>query len=266
MAGSEIIAVTQQFPPAGKLQIEYGNVPMAPLLFMDDIQNAAPGLEEARKANEKFDKLIKQRGLALNKDKTIFLVIGTKKQKEVISEQLKTNPMMCGTFEMKEKQYEKWLGQYISAQGLADSVAKTVEAREGKINGATQEIVEIVNDWRSRGVGGMESALILWEACVVPSLLAGAGTWVEMSTVTENKLNGFQLKFVSLVLQVGPGAPLASLQWDNALLGMGLRVWREKLMLILHVRKLDPFSLARRIYEEQLNRKWPGLAREGVEI
>ena len=37
-------------------------------------------------------------------------------------------------------------------------------------------------------------------------------------------------------------------------------------MLILHVRKLDPFSVARRIYEEQLNRKWPGLAREGVEI
>ena len=259
-------AVSENFPPAGSLQIQYGAVPMAPLIYLDDIQNSAPGLDEAREASAIFDKLLKQRGLALNRDKTICLVFGSKKQKEKASEELKRNPMICGEFEVEEKQYEKWLGQVISVQGLDDSVVKTVEAREGKIKGACQEIAEIVNDWRSRVAGGMESALLLWEACVVPSLLAGAGTWVEMSATTTKKLNNIQLSFLRLVLQVGPGAPLASLLWDNSLLDMGLRIWREKLMLLFHIRSLEAKSLARITYEEQIHQQWPGLAREGDEI
>ena len=39
----------------------------------------------------------------------------------------------------------------------------------------------MVEDWRSQVVGGMESALTMWEACCVPSLLHGAGTWVEIT-------------------------------------------------------------------------------------
>ena len=43
---------------------------------------------------------------------------------------------------------------------------------------------------------------------------------------------------------------------------MGLRVKIEKVMLILHFRSLDENTLARRIYEEQRQEKWPGLAVE----
>ena len=259
-------AVSEEFPPAGKLQIEYGSVPMAPLLWMDDIQNSTPGLEEARLANVKFNKLLKRRGLALNKEKSIMIIIGSKKQKQEASEELSKHPMMCGDFVMQEKQCGKWLGQYISAQGLEDSVIKTIDAREGKIRGAVQEIAEIVNDWRARVAGGMESAIQLWEACVVPSLLSGAGNWVEMNHKTEKRLNNIQLDFTRLVLQVGKGAPLASLLWESGLLDMGLRVWREKLMLLLHIRKLPPKSVATITYKEQLEKQWPGLAREGGEI
>ena len=41
---------------------------------------------------------------------TFIIMIGTKKQKEIFSNQ------------MKEAQTDKWLGQQISAKGLADSV------------------------------------------------------------------------------------------------------------------------------------------------
>ena len=44
------------------------------------------------------------------------------------------------------------------------------------------------------------------------------------------------------------------------ILDMGLRVWIEKAMLVLHVRKLEEGSLARRSYEEQVTKMWPGLA------
>ena len=66
--------------------------------------------------------------------------------------------------------------------------------------------------------------------------------------------------------QVGPGAPVASLLWDFALLDMGLRIWREKLMLVLHIRNLDKKSLARKVYDEQYTNKWPGLVEETRKI
>ena len=159
---------------------------------------------------------MKERGLKLHAEKSVCVVIGSKKQKQETSENLERNPLMCGTFETKEKQEEKWLGQWLSARGLAASVDKTVTAREGKIRAAGREIAALVEDWRSRAAGGLETALLLWEACCLPSLLAGAGAWIDMSKATEKKLNSIQNWFLRLVLQVGPGAPLASLLWDTA--------------------------------------------------
>ena len=258
--------MTQYFPPAGKLELEYGRVPLAPIMWMDDFLHSAQGLEEARETNERVFNLLSERGLQLNYDKSVAMVIGSKKQRDAVKEKLEVDPLMCGKYKIKLKEDEKWLGQYISARGLADSVDKTVKAREGKINGACQEIAEIVNDWRSRVVGGMESAILLWEACCVPSLLHGAGTWVEIAPSTEKNLNSIQLKFVRLILQVGPGAPLASLLWDFGLLDMGLRIWREKLMMVIHLRSLEVGTLARQTYQTQLDNKWPGLAEEASEI
>ena len=163
---------------------------------------------------------------------------------------------------MKVKVVDKWLGQQLSSHGLADSVRKTIEARIPKIKGACLEIVQIVNDWRSRAVGGMETAILLWEACCIPSLLHGAGTWVEIPEDSVKTLNQLQMWFLRLVLQVGPGAPHASLAWDSGCLGMDLRVMKEKMMMTIHLRELDDDTLARSIYEEQVSQDHPGLAKE----
>jgi hypothetical protein len=119
--------------------------------------------------------------------------------------------------------------------------------------------LSFVEDWRSQAVGGMETALILWEACCVPSMLHGAGTWVEITPETERRLNALQHWFVRLMLRVGPGAPTASLCWDTGLMDMGLRVWKEKLVMIQAIRNLGEDTLAKKIYNEQTARvAWPG--------
>ena len=123
-----------------------------------------------------------------------------------------------------------------------------------------------MNDWRSEAAGGKNTALLLWESCVIPSLLQGAGTWVEIAPKTVKKLNGLQNWFTRLILQVGPGAPLASLCWETGLLDMKLRIYKEKLMMILHLRNLDENSLPAKIYKEQREKGWPGLAKEATEI
>ena len=125
-----------------------------------------------------------------------------------------------------------------------------------------EEIAVVVNDWRSTSVGGIETALMLWETCCIACLLHGAGTWTEIDKQTEKKMNQLQNWYLHLFLQVGPGTASASLRWDFQVLDMSLRVGREKAMMVLHLRSLDKETLAFRIYKEKHDKDWPGLARE----
>ena len=102
--------------------------------------------------------------------------------------------------------------------------------------------------------------------CCIPSILHGAGTWVEMNQSTEKKLNSIQSWFVRLIYQVGQGSPVSALLWDNSLLDMGLRIWVEKVMFVFHLRSLDENSLARRTYLEQKEHNLPGLFQETKQI
>ena len=210
--------------------------------------------------------VMKKHTLKLNKDKSVLIVMGSNKQKKEIIEELETNPIMCGEVKMNIKDADKWLGQQLSTGGLAESVAATVEKREAKIKGAALEIANIVNDWRSEAAGGMYTALLLWEACLIPSLLQGASTWVEVSAKTVRKLNSLQQWFLRLILQVGPGTPAAALGWETGVLDMKLRIYKEKLALITHIKNMDEKSLASQIYREQIENDWPGLAKEAKEI
>jgi len=258
--------VQEHFEPGGQGELRYGDVLMAPVLFQDDILHGVPDLEAAREGNRKMNLMVKQRALKWNSKKTLCIMIGTKNQKKTFSKNIKEIPLMCGETEMKEAQTDKWLGQQISAKGLSDSVLKTIEAKEGKIKAACLEIAAVVEDWRSQVVGGMESALTMWEACCVPSLLYGAGTWVEITPAAERRLEALQNWFVRLILRVGPGCPKASLRWETGLMSMALRVWLEKVLMVRHLRGLDADSLARRVYEEQREKAWPGLAKETADI
>ena len=111
-------------------------------------------------------------------------------------------------------------------------------------------------------MGGMTTALMLWEACCIPSMLHAAGTWVNISKATEDRLNALQFWFLRLALRIGQGSPVAALLWDTSLLDMSIRIYREKIMMVIHLRSLDETTLARRTYEEQKKKNWPGLARE----
>ena len=182
----------EHFQPGGEEEVNYGKIKMAPLIFQDDFLHATENAEKARETNKKINILVKERGLKLNQKKTVCLVLGSKKQKEAISRDLKETPIMCGEFETKEVESDKWLGQIMSSKGLADSVTKTIEEKEPKIRAACLEIADIIQDWRAQVVGGIESALVMWEACCIPSLLTGARTWVGITPAGERRMETLQ--------------------------------------------------------------------------
>jgi hypothetical protein len=50
------------------------------------------------------------------------------------------------------------------------------------------------------------------------------------------------------------------------MIDMKLRVWKEKIWMVLHLRSLGEETLASRVYREQVAMDWPGLARETRDI
>ena len=65
-----------------------------------------------------------------------------------------------------------------------------------------------------------------------------------------------------MLYQVSQGAPSASLLWDLAALDMSLRVYKEKILFVLHLRNLENTTLAGQVFNEQKENNWPGLSEE----
>ena len=71
--------ISGAFVPGGQDEMNYGSVPMSPLIFQDDVIHGAGGIKEARIANNKQDRIVKSLNLSLNQEKTVCLVMGTHK-------------------------------------------------------------------------------------------------------------------------------------------------------------------------------------------
>ena len=119
----------------------------------DDFIHGLDCISKAIRARKRVNIIIKDRGLHLNKTKSMCIIIGSKKQKLEATKILNANPLKCGDISIKEVQVFKWLGQFISSKGLAHSVLFTIDAREGKIRGACLEIASIIQEvskyWRN---------------------------------------------------------------------------------------------------------------------
>ena len=68
-------------------EVKYGSVAMSPLLFQDDLLESSPGITEARAANIRVDKMLKEKRLSLNEKKSVCLVWGSALQKKEVKEE-----------------------------------------------------------------------------------------------------------------------------------------------------------------------------------
>ena len=74
---------------------------------------------------------------------------------------------------MKHEDNAKYLGDWLSYHGLADSVHLTVKKRKGLVSQAIFEIRSVVDDFRSGVCGGLTAGLDIWEMSVLPTQTVG---------------------------------------------------------------------------------------------
>ena len=125
----------------------------------------------------------------LNKSKSGYILMGPEAQVNGARQRIKRDPIMCNGFQMMELKEEKWLGDYL-AEGLRESVRLTITKREAKVRRASFEILSLVKDFRAQRTGGFMTGLVLWETCVIPSLLYNCSTGIGVRKEEVKILNG----------------------------------------------------------------------------
>ena len=69
-------------------EVRYENIQLSPLLFLDDILRCSDTVQSANYGNKLLEKVISEKGLEFNTEKSMFIVMGNKKARKVLKSEL----------------------------------------------------------------------------------------------------------------------------------------------------------------------------------
>ena len=240
-------------------EVSYGEHRLEPLLFQDDIGRLSTSVHAAKAGNLKIEALMNLKQLQLNVDKSNYILLGKKDQVSKIQQLIQKNPILLNGIEMKEKLFEKYLGEYIHSEGLSKTVEFTVQKRYWLTVSSIMEIKTILNDYRIHIPGGINTGLMLWETSVIPMLLNNADTWNNVDKKAAKTLEDLQNMLVRYLFETPKTTASPSLCWDTGMLTMKYRILEMQINFIFHLATLDEESLGKETYETQKKYKFPGL-------
>ena len=138
--------------------------------------------------------------------------------------------------------------------------------RSGTIIAAIFEVKAIIQDFRMQSIGGLVTALDLWERAIIPTLLNNSESWTEISQTAIKKLEELQNMFLRVILDTPFSTPKPALKWETGMAPMENRIMVKKLKFINSIKHQDDSVLSKEILQEQIRLQLPGLAKECVEI
>ena len=255
------VGVTEGFSESCH-EVYYGGIiRLNPLLFQDDSLRLATSAVTAQYGNNIMESVMKRKLLNIN-DKSSFMLCGKPDKIKSIQEAIKNNPLSIKGQPVKQKSKEKYLGDMISSLGVSDSVRVTINDRHGRIISSIFELSSILEDFRMQTAGGLMSGLNIWRFGLLPSLLANAESWTEIPTDCMQSFESIQNLLLQKIFSVPKTTPNAALRWDTGSVSLEMQINKKKLLFLYHLIKMDEKSLAKEIFEVQVNKRLPGLADE----
>ena len=191
---------------------------------------------------------------------------GNKNFKKKMEQEVEDCPLTLGDIILQKKSQQKYLGDMLDERGLAASVETTVKSREGKTKRGIYELRSVCYDFRAQILGGMTGALALWETCILSSLLTNCGTWMDIKENTIKKCEALQNLYLQVLLKLPHSTPSLAPRAMCGMWSMRVRIWQEKLRLVVALKNLSEETLAKEIYREQKEMGLPGLVKEAQEI
>ena len=252
----------QDFFSDSEDEVMYHGLKILPLIFQDDVAQLSLTVAAAQAGNLKMQCVAETKVLDFHPKKSCYIIVGPKKRRQEIINEIASQPLMLYDQNMMYEHSAKYLGDWLSQNGLADSVALTVEKRKGLVCKSIYDIRSVIDDCRSHTVGGLSAGLDIWEIAVIPMLLHNAETWQSVSPKTIETLEKMQVKFLRCLLGVGTGCPIPLLYSETGVLLMEFRILQKKLTFIHHVFNSGNNSLAREVMALQAELDLPGIYQE----
>ena len=113
----------------------------------------------------------------------------------------------------------------------------------------------ISKDKLCSALGGMPTALMIWEQSIVPFLLYSSENWISLKKESIDMLEDLQFCFLRAVFSMSHSCPLPILLFETKTLSMELRVAKNKLLFAHHLEHLPKESLGHEVWKtlEELN-------------
>ena len=155
----------------------------------------------AQEGLNRLENLANSKLLSFNSLKSCFVIMGSKKARRDLEEEFKRKPPLLYGKPLKVESQGSYLGEELRSN-VSDSVSSTINKRIGLATKAIFEIKSVVEDTRSKAVGGILSGVLLWQSSVLPYLLSHSSCWMEVKKRDMDKLIKLQNLFLNVLLGV----------------------------------------------------------------
>ena len=105
------------------------------------------------------------------------VLFGKKGVKEKLRAEIECLPTKIKGFKMSFKECETYLGQQFSSGGTSESITKTLMARRVKCTTKATDLAKKLEDPRIHALGWLITAVTVFKATIVPTLLYGCVAW-----------------------------------------------------------------------------------------
>ena len=178
------------------------NIPLTPLMYVDDIAKACKTVQESSDMGQVVTDSLNDLKMEAHSEKSGLLVFGRRRDK--LRKELNENPTTVQGFTMGLKESETYLGMQFVEKGASESITQTLLSRKIKCMTKSMELVKLLEDDRIQAIGWLATAINVFNAVIVSTLLYGCGAWVNMTKSQEELVESIQRQCLTTVLGITP--------------------------------------------------------------
>ena len=172
------VGVEEEFVEKDK-EVKYEELSLNAQIYMYDLTRMSESVESAQYGNDTMERMINKKRLSLNMDKSCFILMGSSKNRRIMSRRLEKSPLILKGEAMKQVTALKFLSDYLTAD-LHESVHTTVIRRLGVAKHLIYELRTVIEDTRATKLGAMNVAFDIWNLGILPMVLHNSSTRMEI--------------------------------------------------------------------------------------
>ena len=115
-----------------------------------------------------------------------------------------------------------------------------------------------MEDRRAECLGGINTALLVFQQSILPTLWHNAETWINTSKKSMRIISGLYSSFFQTIFRIGSGTPQPNFYWQTAMLLPQYFLLQKKLGFLYHLVNLPEDSLGRKVIDLEAGKKLEG--------